>query len=159
MFESILDNIYQNVLQSSNYNSHNKSICEQPDDIIMNPFKCSHKVQDTSQLKRVLETYMNDYNLVHKRGLSLVLSDYLVQHVSRICRAVKHPSGHLLLLGVTGSGRRSAVTLAAFVAGADLFQVMLGSGSLPGNSGLDSFQVKLGIINFPGELRNWNTAR
>ena len=80
-------------------------------------------MQDVSKVKVSLENYLSDYNLIHKSSLSLVVSDYLVDHVSRVCRVLKLHSGHVLLVGVTGSGRRSIVHLAAHVAGCELIKV------------------------------------
>ena len=85
----------------------------------------SLQVPDTSQLKHVLEGYLSDYNLVHKSSLSLVLTDYLIQHVARISRVLKQEGGHLMLLGVTGCGRKSSAKLAAFISGCELMEVSM----------------------------------
>lgn len=61
---------------------------------------------------------LEQYSLLHpKAPLSLVLFPQAVEHSVRCMNTLLHPQGHALLLGVGGSGRRSAARLAAFLAG------------------------------------------
>ncbi|GIL82190.1 hypothetical protein Vretifemale_11083, partial [Volvox reticuliferus] len=46
-----------------------------------------------------------------------------VEHVTRIARVLRQEGGHVLCVGVGGSGRRSLARLAAFISGMDAFQV------------------------------------
>jgi dynein heavy chain len=48
---------------------------------------------------------------------SLIVFEYVVHHVARICRVLQQPMGSVLVIGLGGTGRRSAARLAAYMAG------------------------------------------
>ncbi|KAK7198632.1 dynein heavy chain [Novymonas esmeraldas] len=52
-------------------------------------------------------------------SLDLVVFNYVLEHVARISRVLRQPGGHLLLVGVGGSGRRSCARLAAHLLDCD----------------------------------------
>ncbi|KAI9224867.1 dynein heavy chain and region D6 of dynein motor-domain-containing protein [Blastocladiella britannica] len=80
--------------------------------------------QDT--LKRTFEERLQDYNA--EPGyiqLDLVLFRDAIEHMCRVIRVLGQPSGHVLLIGVGGSGRQSLSSLAAYVAGIKTFRIQL----------------------------------
>ena len=66
-----------------------------------------------TQMNRILEEYLDDYNQVNTAQMRLVLFLDAVRHVCRISRIIRQPLGNALLLGVGGSGRQSLTRLAA----------------------------------------------
>lgn len=75
------------------------------------------------------ETFLNvavamlaEYNTMHKAKMNIVLFDYALEHLSKICRLLSMPSGNALLVGVGGSGRQSLTKLAGTILGQQVFQ-------------------------------------
>jgi len=81
------------------------------------------EVTDVAKLVTTVEEYLMDHNGMSKRPMNLAMFLFAVEHVSRICRLLKQPGGHMLLVGVGGSGRQSLARLAAFICGMQVFQV------------------------------------
>ncbi|RVE47759.1 hypothetical protein evm_007648 [Chilo suppressalis] len=63
-----------------------------------------------------------EYNSMHKAKMNIVLFDYALEHLSKICRLLSMPSGNALLVGVGGSGRQSLTRLASTILGQPVFQ-------------------------------------
>lgn len=72
-----------------------------------------------------VEEALADYDATSKRPMQLAMFLYALEHVSRISRLMKQPGGHMLLIGVGGSGRQSLARLVAYMSGLELFQVGL----------------------------------
>lgn len=47
-----------------------------------------------------MENYLDDYNVSSKAPMDLVLFRFAIEHISRICRVLRQPNGHTLLVGM-----------------------------------------------------------
>ncbi|KAJ1516963.1 Dynein heavy chain 2, axonemal [Coelomomyces lativittatus] len=88
--------------------------------------KVYQELPDFDLLKKYFEEKLSDYNT--EPGfiqLDLVLFKDAIEHICRIIRALGQPGGHVLLIGVGGSGRQSLTSIAAYVAGMQTFRIAL----------------------------------
>lgn len=88
--------------------------------------KCYLEIKDTRKVVKVVEEYMEDYNNTGaSQPMKLVLFLDAIEHIVRICRIIRAPFGHALLLGVGGSGRQSLTRLATFMQDYQIFQIQV----------------------------------
>ncbi|KAG6609263.1 dynein heavy chain [Phytophthora cinnamomi] len=79
-------------------------------------------------LKMNLQVQLRDYNNnENNTAMQLDLFDDAVKHVARIVRILRNESGHALLVGVGGSGKRSLARLASHICGYTVRQITISS--------------------------------
>jgi len=70
-----------------------------------------------------VNSYLEEYNRCSKKPMQLVMFDYAVEHLLRICRVLRMSKGHALLIGVGGSGRQSLAKLATNICDFSSFDI------------------------------------
>lgn len=95
-------------------------------------------VQNSEALRNLAYQCFEEYNATHTMKMDVVLFEYALQHLNKICRIMSLPGGSALLVGQGGSGRQSLTKLAAAILGQKLFQP-----EITKNYGLNEFREDL----------------
>lgn len=69
------------------------------------PVQLYECIQDKAKLLKVLHGCLDEYNMGNANKMHLVLFDDALEHILRIARTLKQPRGHIMLIGVGGSGK------------------------------------------------------
>lgn len=83
--------------------------------------KTYDEIDDWMKLEKILNYYLNEFNVSSQIPMNLTLFRYSIEHIARVSRALQMPNGHLIAIGYGGSGRKTSIKLAASMAGAQLF--------------------------------------
>ncbi|GKT26037.1 Dynein axonemal heavy chain 2, partial [Aduncisulcus paluster] len=78
------------------------------------------------KVKEFFTESMDSYRVVQPNAKEMVLFNDCIEHICRVCRVMRNPSGHCLLCGVGGSGRRSVARYGAFLSGLEVFEITVG---------------------------------
>ena len=77
-----------------------------PDDQEVVVPKIYEPIYDKNSMNARLDMFMKDHNDKNRKfQLKLVLFDSCIAHILRISRIIRTPGGHVLLVGVGGSGK------------------------------------------------------
>lgn len=74
------------------------------------------------QLSKLAYSCLEEYNSTHKSKLDLVLFEYALQNLNKLCRIMSLSGGSAMLVGIAGTGRQSIARLAAALLNQSLFQ-------------------------------------
>ncbi|XP_070577565.1 LOW QUALITY PROTEIN: dynein axonemal heavy chain 6-like [Ptychodera flava] len=86
-------------------------------------------ITDQKKVAAALEEYQIRLNYGNAQaGKMLVFFKEAVEHITRAARVFRQPSGHMLLVGLDGTGKSSSVQLACHIAGCELYRLTLTRG-------------------------------
>ena len=98
-------------------------------------------VVNSNLLRDLAYQCLVEYNSTHKNKMDVVLFEYAIQHLNKICRIMSLPGGSALLVGMGGSGRQCATRLAAAILNQSIFQP-----EITKNYGINEFRDDLKIM-------------
>ncbi|RLN78111.1 hypothetical protein BBJ28_00010518 [Nothophytophthora sp. Chile5] len=115
---------------SSSTESSNDSSLLQADPILFCHFANGLRTNEYDQvvsmqvLHATVEEALAEHNELNAK-MDLVLFKDALEHIARIVRIISNPSGHALLVGVGGSGRKSLARLSTFICGYALVEITI----------------------------------
>ncbi|XP_050426983.1 dynein axonemal heavy chain 10-like [Adelges cooleyi] len=86
--------------------------------------------EDYKEYEEILHMFKQilfEYNEKNTK-IDMVLFDMALEHLTRIHRVLRMDRGHMMLVGVGGSGKALMTKVAAFTAGCEMFSIMLSRG-------------------------------
>ncbi|XP_050560802.1 dynein axonemal heavy chain 3 isoform X6 [Spodoptera frugiperda] len=113
--------------------------------------KIYDQVLSLEDMASKMEYYLEEYNVVTSSPMALVMFRYALDHISRCTRVLLQDNGNLLLVGVGGSGRSSAVKLAASILEMNVIQIEISRvyGVNEWRDDIRKLLMKAGIIGKP----------
>uniref|UniRef100_A0A182NRZ8 AAA+ ATPase domain-containing protein n=1 Tax=Anopheles dirus TaxID=7168 RepID=A0A182NRZ8_9DIPT len=75
----------------------------------------------------LFQEILMEYN-EQRSKMHLVLFEDCLEHLTRVHRTLRMHRGHVMLVGIGGSGKQSITRLAAFAAGCEIFEIVLSRG-------------------------------
>ena len=90
----------------------------------MNPLEVYEDLLDPQAIRETIVRQLEDYNsTANVVKMDLIFFKDALNHIVRIVRVISQPKGHMLVVGIAGSGRQSLCKLAAFICELTMFQI------------------------------------
>jgi len=86
------------------------------------------ELSDLNLLKDKMEESLEYYNQINRVKMNLVLFMAAIETIVKVIRIIRQPNGNALLVGVGGSGRKSASLLAASISDMAVFEIEVTKG-------------------------------
>ena len=99
---------------------------EEGNDADMESPKVYEPVESFEAVVSRLSVFQDQYNeILRGSSMDLVFFPDAIINLIKIARIIRHPGGHMVLVGVGGSGKQSLTKLASFIANYKTFQITL----------------------------------
>ncbi|XP_038073413.1 dynein heavy chain 6, axonemal-like isoform X3 [Patiria miniata] len=85
-------------------------------------------ISDYDKLAQILEEYMVRVDYGAGQGSQLIFFKEALEHIVRAARVFNQPGGHMVLVGLDGTGKASTAQLASHVSGCVLYRLTLTRG-------------------------------
>jgi dynein heavy chain len=92
------------------------------------PVQYYEYIGDKPKLLKTLHGALDEYNMSNSSKMNLVLFDDALEHILRIARCLKQPRGHIMLIGVGGSGKQSLLRLCTYMRGMEYRSIEITKG-------------------------------
>ena len=97
-------------------------------DFIKNDERVYQPLNNWRQLVSILSDYQMKSSMSGYGSKRIVFFKEAVEHICRACRVIRQPSGHMLLIGVDGSGKSTIMELATYISNCDVFKLNVKKG-------------------------------
>ncbi|XP_018339413.1 PREDICTED: dynein heavy chain 1, axonemal-like isoform X2 [Trachymyrmex septentrionalis] len=81
------------------------------------------EITDINKIRNILLDYLDSYNDSTTSPMHLIFFEDAINHICRITRILRQPGGNALLLGISGSGRRSLTKLSSHIKEYNCYQI------------------------------------
>ncbi|XP_018365084.1 PREDICTED: dynein heavy chain 1, axonemal-like [Trachymyrmex cornetzi] len=81
------------------------------------------EIIDIEKMRNILLDYLDSYNDLTTSPMQLIFFEDAINHICRITRILRQPGGNALLLGISGSGRRSLTKLSSHIKEYNCYQI------------------------------------
>ncbi|XP_071789676.1 dynein axonemal heavy chain 6-like isoform X2 [Asterias amurensis] len=85
-------------------------------------------ISDYDKLAQILEEFMIRVDYGGGQGTQLIFFKEALEHIVRAARVFHQPGGHMVLVGLDGTGKASTAQLASHVSGCELYRLTLTRG-------------------------------
>ncbi|XP_041352994.1 dynein heavy chain 6, axonemal-like isoform X2 [Gigantopelta aegis] len=110
-------------------------------------------ISDYAKLSRVLEELHIRMHFGNIESTQFVFFKDAVEHILRASRVFRQPGGHLMLVGMDGTGKSTIVNLAAYISDCELFRLTLNK-----SYNIPEFRDDLKKVFLKTGVQNKNTA-
>lgn len=97
-------------------------------DFIKSDERIYQPLNNWKQLVSVLSDYQMRSNMSGRSSKQIVFFKEAVEHICRACRVLRQPNGHMLLIGIDGTGKNTIMELASYISNCELFKLNIKKG-------------------------------